>query len=184
VKANKMGWNVHTHIGIPPSVGSLATNIQGRISPFATKMQRRIASLGTKANKGMVANLTANWIQNAIPAVAVPGGGVAFGFWQDSASAGLFACFALFLLAGIYKALRQIVATHRWQPDRTIAANASENTSRIAERSEPNFEISAEAIEHLLPWVKDETPLTEESAKAYCSVLLDTLAALHPKCAK
>ena len=144
---------------------SLATNLQRWISPLASKMQGRIASLAKKPKKAMVLDLSANWIHNAIPAVAVPGGGVAFGFWQDSVSAGLFACFALFLLAGIYKALCQIVATHRWQPDRTIAANAK-------------------AIEHLLPWVKDETSLTEESAKAYCSVLLDTLAALHPKCAE
>src|SRR6266436_3069130 len=175
---------MHTHIGIPPSVGSLATNVQGRISPFATKMQRWIASLVKKVKRDMAANLSANWIHDAIPPVAVIGGAVAFGFWQDSTSAGLFACFSLFLLAGIYKALRQIVATHRWQPDRTIAANASGNTSRIAERSEPTFEISAKAIEHLLPWVKDETSLTEESAKAYCSVLLDTLATLHPKFAE
>ncbi len=175
---------MHTHIGIPPSVGSLATNVQGRISPFATKMQRWIASLVKKAKKGMVANLSANWIHDAIPPVAVIGGAVAFGFWQDSIIAALFACFALFLLAGIYKALRQIVATHRWEPDRIVAANPNWNTSRIAERSEPNFEIGAKAIEHLLPWVKDETSLTEESAKAYCSVLLDTLAALHPKCAE
>jgi hypothetical protein len=42
-------------------------------------------------------------------------------------------------------------------------------------------EINAKAIEHLLPWVKDESSLTEESAKAYCSVLLDTLATPHPK---
>ena len=172
---------MHMHIGIPPSVGSLATNVQGRISPFATKMQRCIVSLGKKAKKGMVANLSANWIHDAIPPVAVIGGAVAFGFWWDSISAGLFACFALFLLAGIYKALRQIVATHRWEPDRIVAANANGNTSRIAERSKPNFEIGAKAIEHLLPWVKDETSLTEESAKAYCSLLLDTLAALHPK---
>ena len=61
------------------------------------------------------------------------------------------------------------------------AANSNGNTSGIAERSEQNFEVSARAIEHLLPWVKDETSLTEESAKAYCSVLLETLAALHPK---
>ena len=175
---------MHTHIGIPPSVGSLATNIQGRINPLATKMQRCIASLGKKAKKGVVADLSANWIHNAIPAVAVPGGGAAFGFWQDSVSAGLFACFALFLLAGIYKALRQIVASHQWEPDRIIAANANGNTSRTADRSEPNFEISAKAIEHLLPWVKDETSLTEESAKAYCSVLLGSLATLHPKVAE
>jgi hypothetical protein len=172
---------MHTHIGIPPSVGSLATNIQGRISPLATKMQRWITSLVKKAKKAMAFDRSAHWIHNAIPAVAVPGGGAAFGFWQDSVSAGLFACFALFLLAGIYKALRQIVASHQWEPDRIIAANANGNTSRTAERSEPNFEISAKAIEHLLPWVKDETSLTEESAKAYCSVLLGSLATLHPK---
>src|SRR5229473_8126599 len=99
---------MHTHIGVPPSVGSLATNIQGRLSPSATKMQRWIASLGKKAKKGMVASLSANWIHDAISAIAVLGGAVAFGFWRDSISAGLFACFALFLMAGIYKALQQI----------------------------------------------------------------------------
>ena len=175
---------MHTHIGIPPSVGSLATNVQGRISPLATKMQRWIASLVKKVKKDMVANLSANWIHEVFPPVAIIGGAVAFGFWWDSISAGLFACFALFLLAGIYKALRQIVATLRREPDRTFAANPNWNISRIAERSEPNFEINAKAIEHLLPWVKDETSLTEESAKAYCSVLLDTLATLHPKFAE
>src|SRR5438094_1964032 len=120
-----MGWDMPALVGIRPAVGSLATNIQARISPLVTKMQRCIASLGKKAKKGMVANLSANWIHNAIPAVAVPGGSVAFGFWQDSVSAGLFACFVLFLLAGLYKDLRQIVATHRWEPDRIIAANAN-----------------------------------------------------------
>src|SRR6266849_5788523 len=173
---------MHTHIGVPPSVGSLATNIQGRLSPSATKMQRWIASLGKKAKKGMVANLSANWIHDAISAIAVLGGAVAFGFWRDSISAGLFACIALFLMAGIYKALRQIVATLRREPDRIFAANPNWNIS--SERSEPNFEINAKAIEHLMPWVKDETSLTEESAKAYCSVLLDTLATLHPKSAE
>ena len=140
--------------------------------------------MAKRVKKDMVADLSASWIQNAIPPVAVIGGAVAFGFWWDSINAGLFVCFALFLLAGIYKALRQIVATLRREPDRIFAANPNWNISRIAERSEPNFEINAKAIEHLLPWVKDETSLTEESAKAYCSVLLDTLAALHPKFAE
>ncbi len=137
-----------------------------------------------KVKKDMIANLSANWIHDTIPSVAVIGGAVAFGFWWDSISAGLFACFALFLLAGIYKALRQIVVTLRREPERIFAANPNWNISRIAERSEPNFEISTEAIDHLLPWVKDETSLTEESAKAYCSVLLDGLATLHPKFAE
>jgi hypothetical protein len=172
------------HIGIRPSVGSLATNIQGSMSALATKMQRGIASLVKKAKKDMVFDLSANWIRNVIPPVAVLVGAAAFGFWQDSISVGLFACFGLLLLAGVYKALRQIVATLRGETDRMIAANADWKVSRIAERSEANFEMSAEAIEHLLPWVKDESTLTEESAKAYCSVLLDTLAACHPKFAE
>ena len=62
---------MHTHIGIPPSVGSFITNIQGRMSPLATKMQRWIASLVKKAKKSMVANLSANWIHNAIPPVTM-----------------------------------------------------------------------------------------------------------------
>ena len=131
-----------------------------------------------------MANLSAYWIRNAIPPVAVLGGAVAFGFWQDSIAAGLFACFALFLLAGIYKALHQIVATLRWERDRVIPANSNWNASSTADRSERNFDVGAKAIEHLRPWVEDETSLTEERAKACCSVLLDTLAALHPKFAE
>src|SRR2546425_525289 len=161
---------MHTDIGTRPSVSSLATNIQGWISPLASKMQRWIASLIKKAKNAMAFDLSAQWIHDTIPSVAVLAGAAAFGFWWDSVSAGLFACFALFFLAGIYKGLRQLVATLRWEHARIIAANSNWNTSGTVERSERNFEISAKAIEHLLPWVKDETSLTEESAKAYCSV--------------
>src|SRR6266478_3733321 len=51
-----MGGNMHTHIGIPPSVGSLATNIQGRISPLATKMQPAKSSAAPKALTGTVSD--------------------------------------------------------------------------------------------------------------------------------
>ena len=132
-------------------------------------MQRWIASLVKKAKKGMVDSLSANWIRNAIPLVVIPGGAVAFGFWWNSVSAGLFACFALFFLAAIHKALRQIVVTIRWERDHTIAANSNANTSSTGERSERNFEVSARAIEHLRRWVEDETSLTEERAKACCA---------------
>jgi hypothetical protein len=172
---------MHTEIGIRPSVSSLGTNIQTWLSALAAKMQRSITSLVEKAKKAMVFDLSANLIHDTILLVGVVAGAAAFGFWWDRISAGLFASFALFVLAGIYKALRQIVATLRWEGERIIAANSNWNTSRSAERSERNFQASAGAIEHLLPWVKDETSLTEESAKAYCSVLLNTLAALHPK---
>jgi hypothetical protein len=155
----------------------LATHIQGRINPLATKMRRCIASFIKKAKKGVIANLSANGIRNAILPLAVLGGAVAFGLWQDRIGAGLFACFVLFLLAGIYNAQQQIAATLRWERDRVIPANSNW-------KGQPNFEIGAKAIEHLRPWVENETALTEESAKAYCSVLLDTLAALHPKSAE
>jgi hypothetical protein len=175
---------MHTDTGIRSSVGSLATNIQAGISAWATKMQRWITSLGKTAKKGVVARLSAHGMHNIIPPVAVLAGAAAFGFWWERISAGLFAGLALVLLAGIYKALRQIVAALRWEHDRVTAADWNRQTSRIAERSDRNFEIGASAVEHLRPWVKDETSLTEESAKAYCSVLLETLAVLHPKFAE
>ena len=175
---------MHTDIGIRPSVSSLATNIQGRMSSLATKMQRWMASLVKKAKKAMGFDRSAQWVHNTIPPVAVLAGAAAFGFWWQSISAGLFASFALFFLAGIHQALRQIVATLRRERDRSIAVNSNRTTSSIAERGERNFEIGARAIEHLRPWVEGETALTEESAKACCSVLLDTLAALHPKFAE
>jgi hypothetical protein len=129
----------------------------------------------------MVFDLSAKWIHDAIPPVAVLAGAIAFGFWWNSINAGLFACFALFFLAGIYNSLRQIVATLRSEHDCMIAANSNRNTCSIPERSQQSLETSARAIEHLRPWVEDETSLTEESAKACCTILLDTLATLNPR---
>jgi len=173
---------MHTNVGIRPSVSSLATNIQGWIRPFATRVQQWITSMAKKAKKAIVFDLSATWIHNVIPPVAVLAGAAAFGFWWGSISAGLFACFALSFLAAIYKALRQIVSILHWERDCKLSENS--NGSSIAMRSEQDFEVSARAIEHLRPWVGDETSLTEERAKACCAVLLDTLATLHPKFAK
>ena len=175
---------MHTDIGIPPSVSSLATNIQGRMIPLATKMRRCISSFARKAKEAVIPDRSARLIRNTAPLVAVLGGALAFGFWQDSIGAGLFAFFFLWFLAGIYKTLRQLVATLRLERDRIIPTHSNLNASSIAEQSQPNVGVGAKAIEHLRPWVEDETALTEESAKAYCSVLLDTLAALHPKFAE
>ena len=175
---------MHTDIGIRPSVSSLATNIQGWIRPFASRVQQWITSMAKKAKKAMVFDLSAKWTHHTLPPVAVLAGAIAFGCWWNSINAGLFACFALFFLAAIYKALQQIVVTLRWERDHTIAANPNANTSSTGEGSERSFEVNARAIEHLRPWVEDEASLTEERAKACCAVLLDTLAALHPKFAK
>ena len=47
VKGNKMGVeHAYEDIGIPPSVGSLATNVQSRDKPVATKMQPVACFLG------------------------------------------------------------------------------------------------------------------------------------------
>src|SRR5439155_1161550 len=135
-----------------------------------------------QAKMAIVFDLSATWIHNVIPPVAVLAGAAAFGFWWGSISAGLFACFALSFLAAIYKALRQIVSILHWERDCKLSENS--NGSSITMRSEQDFEVSARAIEHLRPWVEDETSLTEERAKACCAVLLDTLATLHPKFAK
>lgn len=175
---------MHTDIGIRPSVSSLATNIQGWIKPLATQMRRWITSLVKKAKEVTTLDLSATWIHNVIPPVAVLAGAAALGLWSGSISAGLFAGAVLFFLAGIYSALRQIVVALRWEGDYTIAANSNVNTSSTGEGSERSFEVNARAIEHLRPWVEDETSLTEERAKACCAVLLDTLASLHPKFAK
>jgi hypothetical protein len=110
-----------------------------------------MASFAKKWHKAKIFDLSANWIHNTIPSLAVLAGAAAFGFWWDSISAGLFACVALFFLAGIYNTLRQIVATVRWERDRSIAVNSNRNTSSFAERGE--LEIGASAIEHLRPWV-------------------------------
>jgi hypothetical protein len=159
-----------------PSACSLVTNIQGGIRPFATRMHQWVTCMAKKAKKAMGFDLSAKWTQHALPPVAVLAGAVAFGFWWNSINAGLFACFALFFLAGIYNALRQVSAS--------LSSERDGNTSSIANRSHQNLDASSRAIEHLRPWVEDRTSLTEESAKACCAILLDTLATLHPKFAK
>jgi len=133
----------------------LATNIQGWIRPFATRVQQWITSMAKKAKKAIVFDLSATWIHNVIPPVAVLAGAAAFGFWWGSISAGLFACFALSFLAAIYKALRQIVSILHWERDCKLSENS--NGYSIAMRSERDFEVSARAIEHLGPWVADVT---------------------------
>jgi hypothetical protein len=171
---------IHMDMGIQPSVGSLAVNIQCWARRSAIKLQRWSVSFGNQAKKTMILALSATWIQDTIAPAAVLAGAAAVGFWCASISAGLFGGAVLLFLAGIYKALWQIVAILRSERHRRIAANSNGSTSIVGERSERDFEVSARAIEHLRPWVRDETSLTEESAKACCSVLLDTLARLHP----
>lgn len=107
-------------------------------------------------------------------------GAVACGLWLDSFAAGLFAFIFLLQLGRVIRSLERITAVLRtqsapasfnWRPPVREPANAR------------SIYVSAKAMERLRPWVEDEGSLTEESAKAYCAVLLDTLAILDPKLA-
>jgi hypothetical protein len=111
-----------------------------------------------------------------IPPIGTIVGAVAFGLWWNSFGAGLFACFALFFLAGIYKATGRILAAVlRWERDRMAGARLDLGASATADRSHRNVETLA-AIEHLQSWLANETSPTEENVKASCAVLLESVA--------
>ena len=90
----------------------------------------------------------------------------------------MFALIVLFLLSNIARSLQHIAGFLRTQP--AAAVHPAWRTPTVEGPSQHNIYISAKAMERLRPWVEDESTLTEESAKAYCSVLLDTLAMLRP----
>src|SRR5262249_2369048 len=139
---------MHMDMGIQTSVGSLAVNIRCWARRSAIKFQQWVVSLGNKAKKGVILAPSVTWIQAIIPPAAVLAGAAATGFWCASITAGLCAGAVLFLLAGIYKALWQIVAILRWERHRKMAANSNGSTSNIGDPSERDFEVSARAIEH------------------------------------
>lgn len=112
---------------------------------------------------------------------AILAGGVACGLWLDSIAAGLLAFIALVLLSRIARSLERIVACLK--PQAAAAVLPERRSSDVARASARKVYVSTKAMERLRPWVEDESTLTEESAKAYCSVLLDTLAILEPRLA-
>jgi len=154
-----------------------------RIRSLVDKMQRQIASLVNRvvglSNKVKISTFVGRRANDLITAVAVIMGAVAFGLWWSSFSAGLFACFGLFFLAGIYKATGQIVAAVlRWEGEPTAGMRA--NWDPYAKASQRNTETIA-AIEHLQSWVANEISPTEENAKASCPILLESVAPRYTK---
>jgi hypothetical protein len=113
--------------------------------------------------------------------VGIVAGAAACGLWLGSSTAALFVFILLLLLARMGRSLERITALLRTQSAAALSLNwrpASGGTANAR-----NIYVSTKAMERLRPWVEDESSLSEESAKAYCSVLLDTLAILDPKLA-
>ena len=120
-------------------------------------------------------------VHDLLPQIAIPAGAIACGLWLNSVAAGLFGLVLLFLLWRIGTSLERIIGFLRTQPPAALSGAWRATGAETA--GQRNIYISAKAMQRLRPWVEDESTLTEESAKAYCSVLLDTLAMLHPRLA-
>jgi hypothetical protein len=96
--------------------------------------------------------------------------------WCNSFPAALFGGIVLSFLAGIYRAGEQLAA-------RTNFGRSDDPSAEFEglEPIPPRTDIQLKAIQRLRPWVDDEISLTEEGAKAYCTVLLDLLAGMDGK---
>jgi hypothetical protein len=164
------------HSTIQGSARGLASSISGwcsdRFLTFEQRIRRRLKNAGIKRH------LSRQWVRKALPHIGIIAGAVACALWLNSTAAGVFALILLFLMANIGKSLQHIAGLLRAQS--TAALHATSRAPSLEGPNQRNIYISAKAMERLRPWVEDESSLTEESAKAYCSVLLDTLTMLRP----
>jgi hypothetical protein len=125
-----------------------------------------------------VRRLSPQSVRKALPLTAIIAGAAAAALWLNSIAAGVFVLILLFLLSNIGRSLQHIVGLLRTQS--AAALHPAWRAPSVEGPNQHNIYISVKAMERLRPWVDDESSLTEESAKAYCSVLLDTLAMLRP----
>ena len=164
---------------VQPSVRTLASNLSGwckrNIAGIGQNTVRWLKSLRIKPRVRRPS------VYSAVSAIGIIAGATAAGLWLNSSAAGLFALIVLFLLASIDRWLQRIADVLRMQS--SAALQASWPTSKTKTSNERSLYISSKAMERLRPWVEDQSTLTEESAKAYCSVLLDTLAIVDPRLA-
>jgi hypothetical protein len=100
-------------------------------------------------------------------------GTVAFGLWCQSIAATLFAGIGLFFLAGTYQATERMLAAIR----RSDSDLRYSDGRTLADPTLPTSYALNEAIGRLKPWLASEVSLTEENAKEYCAVLMDSVTA-------
>jgi hypothetical protein len=164
------------HSTIQRSTRSLASSLSGWCSDRFSRFEQRIRKLLINAGGKRV--LSWPTVHKALPLIGIIAGAAGCALWLNSTAAGVFALILLFLLANIGKSLQHIAGLLRAQS--TAALHPTWRAPSVEGPNQHNIYISAKAMERLRPWVEDESALTEESAKAYCSVLLDTLAMLRP----
>ena len=164
------------HSNIQRSAQSLAGSISDWCSDSFLRFEQRTRRFLKNARVKHL--LSRQSVRKALPLTAIIAGAAACALWLDSIAAGVFALILLFLLSNIGRSLQHITGLLRTQS--VAALHPAWRTPSVEGPNQHNIYISAKAMERLRPWVEDESPLTEESAKAYCSVLLDTLAMLRP----
>lgn len=163
------------HAGIQRSTRAFAVNLAAWYRHAVLRMKQHARAL--RKNLGLNRFLFGKSVRQVLWLAGIIAGAAACADWLDSRAAGVLALILLLLLASIGRSLERIAASMRTQP----AAYVSPSTSAVETTEQRKIYISAKAMERLRPWVEDESSLTEESAKAYCSVLLDMLAMLHPQ---
>ena len=164
------------HSTIQHSTRGLASSISGWCSDRFLSLAQRIRRL--LKNASVKRHLSRQWVRKALPFVGIVAGAAGCALWLNSTAAGVFAFILLFLLSNIGRSLQHIAGLLRTQSAGTL--HPASRAPSVEGPDQHNIYISAKAMERLRPWVEDEGSLTEESAKAYCSVLLDTLAMLRP----
>ncbi len=164
------------HSNIQRSARSLTSSISGWCSDSFLRIEQRSRRL--LKNVHVRRHLSRQSVRKALPLTAIIAGSAACALWLNSIAAGVFALILLFLLSNIGRSLQHIAGLLRTQS--AAALHPAWRAPSVEGPTQPNIYISAKAMERLRPWVEDEGSLTEESAKAYCSVLLDTLAILRP----
>lgn len=164
------------HSTIQGSARGLASSISGWCSDWFLTLEQRIRRL--LKNTGVKRSLSRQGVRKALPLIGIIAGAAGCALWSNSTAAGVFAFILLFLLSNIGRSLQHIAGVLRTES--TAALHPAWRAPSIEGPNQHNIYISAKAMERLRPWVEDESSLTEESAKAYCSVLLDTLAMLRP----
>src|SRR5207248_4794577 len=164
------------HSNIERSARTFTSNMSGWRHHVAGVTER----IGTLLKRASVKHyFSRQSAHKALPVVGIIAGAAACALWVSSPAAGVFALILLFLLSNIGKSLHRIAAVLK----NHTAANPSLRPSTLETAEQRNIYISSKAMERLRPWVEDKGSLTEESAKAYCSVLLDTMAIVQPRLA-
>ena len=164
------------HSNIQRSAQGLAVSISSRCKDSFLRLEQRSRRL--LKNVHVRRYLPRQSVRKVLPLTAIIAGAAACALWLNSSAAGVFALILLFLLSNIGRSLQHIAGLLRTQS--AAALHPAWRAPSVEGPAQPNIYISAKAMERLRPWVEDQSSLTEESAKAYCSVLLDTLAILRP----